>query len=236
MKKSIFHTALAVTLCMISSMVYAQKSNDGKLPYAVLVQLKSEKNRIAALIMAHDKKNLIRVQKDASRVKKAMINDFKDHFTYCPVYFYMDSNADKVIAGDLDGILFTADSSPVPPNAMGLQDKKYIIVFYGYPITQSHIKKVVPDSVAKQPQTEAPNGKGLVINNSKMEQISYLYKFGYENFLFKPMRNRNYIAVSKKFDMEYFPTAGVLDTKLYKNHKKITINHLTTISSALFSD
>ncbi len=236
MKKSIFYTALSVSLCMISSLVYAQKSADRKLPGAILVQLKSEKNKIIAMTKAHDYKNLALVKKDAIRIKNATINDFKDHITYCPVYFYMDTNADKVIAGNLDGVLFTADSSLVAPSAVGLQDKKYIIVFYGNPITQSHTKMVVPDSVAKQPQTEAPNGTGLVINNPKMEQISYLYKFGYENWTVQSKKNRKYIAVSKKFDMEYFPIAGILDSKLYKNQHNIEIQHIYSITNALFGD
>ncbi len=235
MKKSIFYTAIVVALCNVSAMVHAQKSTDGKLPGAILVQLKSEQNKIIAMTKAHDKKNLALVKKDALKIKNATINDFKDHITYCPVYFYMDTNAEKVRAGDLGGILFAADSSPVPSSAPGLEDKNYIIVFYGYPITQSHTKKVVPDSIAKEPQTEAPNGRGLVINNSKMEQISYLYKFDFENFIFKKSKNRKYIAVSSKFDMEYYPTAAILDSKLYKSHKKITIRHLISTND-LFRD
>lgn len=236
MNKSILYATIVAALCMISSMIYAQNSNDGKLPSAILVQLKSEKNKIVAMTKAKDYKNLALVKKDAFRIQKATINDFKDHITYCPVYYYMDTNAEKVIAGDFGGVLFTADSSPVLASAAGLQDKKYIIVFYGYPVTQSHRKKVVPDSIAKLPQTEAPYGKGLVINNSKMEQISYLYKFDYENYLFKKPKSRKYIAVSKVFDMEYFPTASVLDMKLHKNQNRITINSLINVTDVFFSE
>ncbi len=236
MKKTIFFTAIMVTICIISSLVDARESTGEKIPGAILVQLKSEKNKIAAMTKAHDTKNLELVKKDAIKIKNAMINDFKDHITYCPVYFYMDTNVDKVKAGNLDGVLFTANNTLVPASANGLQDNKYIIVFYGYPITQSHKTKVVPDSVAAQPQTEAPNGKGLIINNPKMEQISYLYKFDYENWTVRSKQNRKYIALSKKFDMEYFPTAAQLDAKLYKNQHKIEIKHIYSITSALFEN
>ena len=74
-------------------------------------------------------------------------------------------------------------------------------------------------------------GRGLVINNCRFQQVSFLYKFGYDNVLFSRKReNRQYIYKSKRFDLEYFPFAEKLNAALFGLHekiknKKIRINH-----------
>jgi hypothetical protein len=62
-------------------------------PKALLVQLRSEQSRIQYFETQNDQQNKEQVTKEDAKVRRVMINDFKDHFTFCPVYYFIDTNA-----------------------------------------------------------------------------------------------------------------------------------------------
>ena len=210
-----------------------------KFPSVVLVQLRSEHNRIEALKKARKYREADIVQTDAGVIRTKMIADFRDHITFCPVYFYADTNAELVKQKKFDGILFNADSTPVKNLIINDSSRDYFIVYYGYPnyqsrardtafVTELRTENNVEDALGRgvimndmsrkeyPEETDEIYGKGLVINNYRFQQVSFLYKFGYDNVLFKMKRsNRKYVYVSKRFDMEYFPFAERLDLDLF---------------------
>ena len=242
-----------------------------KFPKAILVQLRSEHNRIEALTKARRYKELELVEEDAAKIRKKEIADFKDHLAFCPVYYYVDTNADLITNKKFSGILFNADSTLATNTGLTEASKDYLVVYYGYPNYQSRASDSIKDnpdnynynsgeildrgtnnylieeygypaygtkigdSLSKRKRdddgfgAQEPFGKGLIIDNHRMQQVSLLYKFGYENVLFRAKKeNRKYIYVSKHFDMEYFPFAEELDTKLVtlnQRKKKIRITH-----------
>jgi hypothetical protein len=62
---------------------------------------------------------------------------------------------------------------------------------------------------------EAPMGRGLVITDKKYNVLTYFYKEGFDDFFFTSRKNRKkFIYVSKRFDIEYFPFAGLFNLKL----------------------
>jgi hypothetical protein len=218
--------AVFVAICILfhCHKTLASDSLYQKTPVAVLVQLRSEHNRIQALTDAKNYDGLAQVKKDAVGVQKAMTNDFTDNFDFCPVYYYMDTNLTLVLQKKFDGVLMNADGLPAKKIAISESDNKYLIVFYGYPVEQSRRKEEVAEEHGHADSGE-PMGEGLIINNSQFHQVSFLYKFGYENLLFRIFHNRRYFYISKKFDMEYFPFAHALNTKLYEGNEKIRIKH-----------
>lgn len=121
-------------------------------PKAVLVQLRSEHNKVAALIKARRYKDLEKLKTDAVNVQNAMINDFQDHFTDCPVYYYIDTNAPLIQKKIFDGILLNADLTPAKHLPISDTSSDYLVAFYGYPVVQSAYTEVVTDSVTDSAQ------------------------------------------------------------------------------------
>ena len=273
MIKMLRSTLLCLLLPLTIFRVHAQDTTatrsvdtNYKFPKAILVQLRSEHNRIAALAAAHRYNDGEMVKEDASRIMRNEIADFKDHVTFCPVYFYIDTNMEQVMNGKLAGVLFNADSTPAINTGLSASNRDYLIVYYGYPDYQSRAKDSVPDdpknykynggekmnrgmtnylvenfnypygtrtdSITSKKEEDGygptePFGKGLVINNNRFQQVSFIYKFGYENVIFRLSGdNRKYIFVSKHFDLEYFPFAGKLNAKLVEMHEKARKNKL----------
>ncbi len=192
-------------------------SLSGKYPEMVLVQLKSENNRIQALTRARRFKDLEQVVNDANSSAAAMINDFRDHFNYCPVYYFIDTNLDLVKQKKFDRVLLNADRSPVEKPSINSASENYVIVFFGYAVMQKRSEKVVKDPARYQSGEEQPAGKGLVINNHKYEQVGYINKKQYLD-LFESKKDKEkeklYKYSSPRFEIEYYPLAGSLNEKL----------------------
>jgi hypothetical protein len=196
-----------IAAMLISGVVFAQQQQ--QFPRAVLVQLRSESNRITALTKAHRYRQVEEVKADAQKISMAMIKDFKENFHYCPVYYFMDTNLNQILEQRFDGILFESDSRiPATNIIVHPGDTDYVIAFYGFPVVQGYGTGTVRDISKYQANSGEPFGRGLVINNYKMQQVHYFYKLGYENFLWSGRKkNKRNVVTSDHFDMEYFPFA-----------------------------
>ena len=198
-----------------------------RFPSAVFIQLNTEQNRIKALENNKRYKEVEIVKRDAAIISSKMIADFKDNFHYCPVYYYADTNFEQIKAGKLTGFLVKDDGTIVGDYIKDI-GQDYLIAYYGYPVYQSNKTKVVEKSYDMDTgRLFIPYGKGLIIHNSHMEQVSYLYKVGYDHFFFSLKKsNRKYIYESKKYDMEYLPFAKHFNDRLIKDDKNhIDISH-----------
>ena len=183
-----------------------------KYPAYVLIQLRSEKNRIEALAKAHWPERLEEVKKDAREVIRYMVADFKANFHYCPVYYYIDTNLAKVKKKQFEGILLDDSLNPVANIPIRKTDHNYVIVYYGYPVMRDHHDGTANDSNYIN-VTGQPGGRGLIINDDRMMQISYITKADFGTiFLDKETKRKRY--VSKHFDIEYLPVAKQLDMRL----------------------
>ena len=251
MLRTCFQTiTIALFIVIITSACFAQDtlSHTGdtlkvQSPKALLVQLRSEHNRMAALIKQRRYKEIEGLKTDAMNVTARMISDFHDNFNYCPVYYYMDTNLDLIKNRVFQGVLLHEDLTPI--EKVNIPDTDYFIVFYGYPTSQSRRRDIVPDSTYRIVYSDTtdiirgimdtmtydynsgePMGKGLIVNNDKFKQVSFLYKLDYENFMFKLRRaNKKYIYNSKHYEIEYFPFATLLNAKLIDRDKKIRITN-----------
>ena len=200
-----------------------QDTSAGKFPRVLLVQLSSEHNRLVYLQQKKRYKDLEIATNDAKNVSDRMILDFKDNFKYCKVYYYVDTNLDHIKQRDFDGVLLNADRTVATEIVINDTSKDYLIVYYGYPTEQSKEEDVVTDADRYRSNNGHPMGRGLIINNYLFQQVSFLYKFGYENVAIRSVKaNRPYIYVSKKWEMEYFPFAALLNQHLNKLKLPIT--------------
>jgi hypothetical protein len=187
---------------------FCQVEMEEKIPHYVLVQINSEKNRIDALQKAHRYADVEEVKKDAIGVKKAMMKDFSDHFSYCPVFYYVDTNIELIKSRQFEGILFDTAGRTITNLPIGPTSKDYLIVYYGLPTTQPHKVKVVKDSITEYSQVGVPSGIGLIICNYKLQQLRYIYKLGLAFVMLDKKKKKGYYYVSKHFNIEYFPLAA----------------------------
>ncbi len=208
-----------IAFISLSNGLWGQEAPGKKYPSAVLVQLKAEQNRTNALIKARKYNELEIFRKDVQGVMIATINDFWNHFDYCPVYYYIDTNFEAVMARKFDGILLDEHLSPITGTVISDTSTDYFIVYYGYPTWQT--RKRYWDTTRAADQGGHPNGRGLIINDYKMRQLNYIYRLDFDFFNFKKNRNRNpYKYTSKKFDVEYYPFASEFNRKLGASRKK----------------
>ncbi len=184
-------------------------TKDRSYPSVVLVQLSSEQNRMKALKSGHLYKQLKQLKKDARGAQKATIADFRDHFVYCPVYYYMDTNLNKVIKRDFNGILFDNRGEIVQQQILSPSDTDFLIVYYGYPVPQRPKGKLIRDESAYSHSTHQ-HWKGLVINNFKFEQFNYIGQRNKAHFSPKKYKHNKYYYTSPIFDIEYHPLAAKL--------------------------
>ena len=205
-----FAKGLFLSMIFIAALLMPCKSNahppeKKRVPTAVLVQLRAEQNRRDALIEAKNYSDLEILKRDANKAIEATVRDFRDHFTACPVFYYMDSNFDKIMAHQFDGVLLDENLAPVAhPN---IEDSNYLIVFYGYPTWQT--RKGKWDTTKQKIWGGAPNGRALVVNNHRFKQIHYIYNLDFDFFNFRKRKAKNpYHFESKKFDIEYYPSAA----------------------------
>ena len=198
----------------------AQQNDEKDYPSALLVQLRSEHNRIEALKKANKYKELEEVMNDGAEVRKRMILDFHNNFEYCPVYYYMDTNAEFVKEKKFAGILLNEDGSPVKDPVINSASDDYVIAYYGYPISQSRQTKVQTDTSRRSYDPDPPFGKGLVILNDKYLQLTYFYKFGYDELAFDRRKNwlKKYYYNSKHFDIEYYPLAYLFNRTMLNRY------------------
>lgn len=217
--RSGFRTVYCILILLIDFNLCSAQDTTKPYPAAVLVQLRSEHNRMEALTKARMYEELEEVKKDALAVRDRMVLDFHNNFSYCPVYYYMDTNADLIKKKIFDGILLQEDGSPVKNPVVNSNSDNYVIAYYGYPVSQSTTDKVQADATDSQPLF----GKGLVILNDKMLQLTYFYKFGYDEIFFDKRKQwiKKYYYNSKRFDIEYYPLAYLFNhTMLEKNGRR----------------
>lgn len=235
---------IAILLLAAPGNSNATDSVSKKRPWVVLVQLRSENNRITALTKARRYKEVEEVKKDAKEVASKMRMDFHDNFDYCSVYFFMDTNADLIKKKKFDGILQNENGEVVPlPPILDTITENYLIVYYGYALSQPKYKKVLKDTstyiedpkrsfIYEKPgpwvknsskytyDPDPPNGKGLVILNSKFLQVNNFYLLGYDGLFFSGKKEelKTYSYQSKHFEIDYYPLAGLFNKTLLSRY------------------
>ncbi len=176
-------------------------------PDAVLVQLKAETRRTEALIKAKKYNELDILKKDALGAMTATVRDFSDNFSLCPVFYFFDSSTEKVLDKKFDGALLNSDLSRATTIPLTDTSSNYLIVYYGNPSWQTNRRQW--DTTRDANWGGDPNGRGLVVNDPMLRQVSYVYRLDFDFFNFRRKGKKNpYKYTSKKFNIEYYPTAA----------------------------
>ena len=215
MKHSIFQGSILLAFMFLyPGAANAQDTVHKKMPSVVLVQLPSERNRIEALKKQHEERLLAEVRMDAVCERTAMIRDFQANFTYCPVYYFMDTNATLIKKRVFTGVLMNADGTPATNIPLSPGSTGYVIAYYGY-LAPVYQHQSMEDSMRDRLNVEPPFGRGLVILNDKFQELTFFYKLGYDDVLFGLKKKHPELRYSSKhFDIEYYPFVKLFELKL----------------------
>lgn len=141
------------------------RKNKFYLPDAIFVQLKSEQRKINSLNNTGNTQDAILIAKDAAKVRQAMINDFSNNFHYCPVYYFLDTNLEKIVNGTFSGVLMDKDGTPISSSPLKNSDTSYYIVYYGLPEPEESINS-----------TSTVVDNALILLDYNHKQIDYFWR------------------------------------------------------------
>lgn len=190
-------------------------------PQAILVQLSSQQSRLKHLKPGSKAYN--RIAQEGEKINGVTMLDFKDHYSFCPVYFYMDTDIYKIKAKQFAGVVF--DTNGIALTAPRFSS--YYIVYFGYPEDDKHSHFAVREANYRY-GNGLTMGRGLVVEDGDMVQTHqpfpyFICKLDYWD-LFKGPKVKAYSYESKKYDMEYYPLAKELSEEFkefFDEHRRI---------------
>jgi hypothetical protein len=207
-----------IVLCFVAALkLHAQR------PSAILVMLNAEKNKINYYNGLGQTEMANEVRSEVETVMNVTISDFTDHFSYSPIYYFMDTNLALVKEKKFDGILFDNkrrifESSPVKPC-----DSSILIAYYGMPpvefVDEGHLSRDKNTYI-----NPGYLGKGLVIlghNFKKLPKSDRLhYTYRYESWVPKGIKT-NYSYTSPKSNITYVSIAEKLQKLLSESRVRV---------------
>lgn len=193
-----------------SFQVVAQTARPIRQPEAILVLLPSQQNRLRVLQRSGDKKREEQLTKDLQKIYIAIRNDFRDHFSFCPVYYFMDTNIALVKQHRFKGIILDSNGEPVAEKK--LDGRAFQIVYYGY--AKARIPRIGYLAENEQADFDTRFGKVWVVCDDQLQQVAYSDLPGVLDRESEYYFDKAYRQKSKRFDIGYFPVAYKLQQTL----------------------
>ena len=100
-------------------------------PKAILVEIFMRERLMNHYVSSKQTKKEAALKRDIEGVKNAIVADFSDNYTYGPVYFFYDTDADAVRAKKFEGVLMDKDLKPAKNIVLTPTDSNYFIVYFG---------------------------------------------------------------------------------------------------------
>jgi hypothetical protein len=147
-----------------------RKSKQRPIPKALLIQLFTNQNKLKMYEQAHATAKIAKEQRTTAEVNELIIEDYNTDFSYCPVYYFYDTNAHLVKEHRLEGVLLGKDLQPAKNLAFPSQDTTYVIAYWG---------KMVPEPMPTIRANDAAInqvGNNLVSSRTHMVLMTHNYK------------------------------------------------------------
>lgn len=159
-------------------------------PKAILLQLNTGYSRLKRGGRQEFLRELV---KDMKIANERMILDFEDNFSFCPVYYFYDSNLHYITNGEFFGYLMDAKGQLLDTRVIPEGDTSFFIVHFGYMMSEGSQDLDLP---LTQKMLIASNHKGQMLP-SPLPNTSL------------PVDTRKY--KTKKFKSEYRYNSKVTD-------------------------
>lgn len=176
---------------------------------ALLVRLRTSDIAIKKLEDAGNKEMAASIRKQRQSENKKLADAFRQHFTFCPVYFFFSSDSDKIKNGQPDGILLNQDLKRDPSIALG--GKK----IYVTEITDLEQFRSQPDNPSESHNPEV-SFKALVVRDAHLHQLAKPFPFFIKASTNIPPRRRSETEMVKLLDkklQEYYAVTTKKPTK-----------------------
>ena len=208
---------LVITLCHADAEAqllmrrHARKNEPA--PGAILVQLPTYQRRIDYLQRPKDSAKLQQVKRDADSMQAKMVLDFSDNIDYCPVYFFYDSDIEKIKNKQLNGVLLNSNLRPVQPSSVTAIGKNYFIVLFGLVYEETTGES---EGSLSAGQSVASSKQRLQVYDSDYQKVKKPLPSGTNNVWAKPKRDISaYQYESPLFNIYYHPYAARFNAKLH---------------------
>lgn len=180
-------------------------------PKVILIQLNTYPSKVKQFYKNGDAESFKLLKGQTDTVIQKMVADFNDNFTYCPYYFYIDTNANLVKEGKLDGILLDKNLNPIGKSP--ITDTNYRITLFGVnapPLEkyQTNTKNDLYDASYSLGSSKP----GLVLLRYNFDYVKYPEPY-FTAHKIKQLKQpfQSYVFVSKQFnDVVYRPYAKSL--------------------------
>lgn len=232
MKLSAFRAFLLVSVFIILSSNYSSfaqvfQGNKDKVdktpPKALLIKLNTNQRKKEYFTKTKNTKMLKQVNTDTDSMIHKIVTDFTDNFHFCPVYYFIDTNEEKVKAQNFTGVLLDKNLKPVASVAFEPSDN-YFIATYGVP----NIPQASDNGDSKDLyDTDFTNARGktrLLVMDKHLQPLQKPLPDGSNSGITKGSMKKpasEYKYTSPKFDISYKPVAAKYQVRLESFYKTI---------------
>jgi hypothetical protein len=188
---------------------------DEQPPKALLIQLPTYKRKIDHYNKTG--KNVLARQLEADRdsVITKIVADFSKNFSFCPIWFYHDTNAVRIANKQFNGIILDKNLKPATANITS-SDSDYFAVMFGYDYHD------FDETNEQQAYSNIESRQKLIVLNSSLKRLSNSY---FNNIPPSGSKQRipgPYAYYSSRFDIYYRPYARQLSARLYRYFRENT--------------
>ena len=199
---------LGITLPAKAQLFLRRHAHPGELPPAfLLVELPTETSRYH-YFMQHNMPDKAAKVKLANKQKvHCMVADFSDNFTFCPVFFFNDSDQDKIKDKQWVNVLRDKNGDLINLPMPILTDTNYFIMYYG--LLPSVISNVNSNGATYAAEYNDVSFANLVAvdRNFKRLKNGLPDKARFTAYQLSSVPAK-YSVESKDFDIVYKPLAG----------------------------
>jgi hypothetical protein len=192
-----------------------------KPPKALIIVLPHGTTRLQAMMDMGKAEQANQLRQDLLQVRQKMVEDFNDNFDYCPYYFVVDSNVEKVKDRQFEGILLDSNLQAVSNPVIGPDDTTQMIGYYGYRLRDKdqQVHTIYGDYTAMFNGDTDAMLQHLVLSDYKFEQLNRPLPrtpvgFVPRSKLKKP--RYAYRFESKVFDVRYRMSAALVASGLWR--------------------
>lgn len=180
-------------------------------PKAILIKLNTKSNAIAHLKQKGNTRKADLLRKENDTLNARLMRDWKDHFDYCPVYFFADSNLTDVLAGRFTQVVFDTAHRAITPEQVQAMGDQFYIAYLG--------ARAQDDYEAAHSAPGATQLPTLIVCDSKFKtlasyQLSSSMNGDLVSFLLPRRGEKPYRFRSRYFNLDYFPAAAKYEKKL----------------------
>lgn len=148
----------------------------------LLVRLRTQQNALD-ILQKKDKTKAEELKQSQATTNLQLANAFRQHFTFCPVYFFYSSDSEKIEKGEMLGILLNEKLEK--DTTLQLPEKPFFI---------AEITDIVQDQAGKREPDASYNAeatfKALVLRDNYFNQLTSPFPFYVKVQLLMPPRKR----------------------------------------------